>query len=102
LSYSSRRMHCSGIDEELIMEQMIICLKDLVGVVDDHIAHATRTRDKDGRVEPSVSLVASLECEMETHPELIRTDFAFSQLFQNFLLSCSCSVQVLVYPLVLL
>jgi hypothetical protein len=71
---------------------MMISLKDLVGVVDDHIAHATRTRDKDGRVEPGVSLITSLESEMETHSELIRTDFAFSQLFQNFLLSCSCSV----------
>jgi hypothetical protein len=71
---------------------MIISLKDLVGVVDNHIAHATRARDKDGRVEPGVSLIASLESEMKAHSELIRTNFAFSQLFQNFLFSCSCSV----------
>jgi hypothetical protein len=78
------------------MGRVTLCLKDLIGVVDDHIAHATRARDEDGRVKPGVSLITGLEREMKTHSELIGTNLAFSQLFQNLLLSCSCSVQVLV------
>jgi hypothetical protein len=29
---------------------------------------------------------------MQAHPESISTDFTLSQLFQNFLFACSCSV----------
>jgi hypothetical protein len=67
-------------------------LQDLVGVVDDHVAHASRTCDEDGRIEPTVSLITSLKREMKAHSESISTDFALSQLFQNFLFSCSRSV----------
>jgi hypothetical protein len=67
-------------------------LQDLVGIVDDHVAHASRTCDEDGRIEPTVSLITSLESKMKAHSESIGTDFALSQLFQNFLFTCSRSV----------
>lgn len=66
--------------------------EDLIGVVNNHIAHTPRACDENSGIEPSISLIASLESEMEAHSECIRADLALSQLFQNFFLACSCSV----------
>jgi hypothetical protein len=60
---------------------MMMILKDLISVVNDHIAHAPRACDEDCRVEPSVSLITSFKSEMEAHSECIRADSALSQLF---------------------
>jgi hypothetical protein len=64
----------------------------LISVVNDHIAYAPRACDEDCRVEPRISLITSFKCKVEAHSECIGADFALSQLFQDFLLSCSCSV----------
>lgn len=67
-------------------------LKDLVGIVDNHIAHAPRACDEDSRIEPCIPLIASLKGEMQAHSECIRANLALAQLLQNFFLSRSCSV----------